>query len=238
MQVKDLKPNKQNPRKMSAPKKAALKKSLIKFGDLSGFVFNRQNKSLVGGHQRTSTLPKDAKIVIEQKYDKPTKAKTVAEGYVIVDGERFKYREVEADDAWHTEAMLAANGHAGEWDEDKLKVIRADFPKLDWEVAGFDVPMPTIDIPAPTASLPSHSETSEGSDEDADAEHIKNTPQTTEQVPTESIGEAAAFDKVEEKTEVAGKRFVIIIDCGSQAKKDELREKIKAEVEMAGAKFF
>lgn len=80
MKVSDLKPNPGNPRTISDSQLSMLKKSVEKYGDLSGIVFNRTSQQLIGGHQRTKILPEDAKIVIERNCSK-SKTGTVAEGY-------------------------------------------------------------------------------------------------------------------------------------------------------------
>ena len=88
MQIKDLKPNPKNPRKISAEKLDMLEYSMEMFGDISGIIFNRRSGQLEGGHQRGKIIPKDAEIVIEQSYEIPTKTGTVAEGYVLYKGDR------------------------------------------------------------------------------------------------------------------------------------------------------
>lgn len=95
MNIKDLNPNPSNPRKISDATLEYLSKSILKHGDLSGFVYNTRSKQLVSGHQRSKVIPPDSKIKIEKKYDPPTPTGTVAEGYVQVGEERFQYREVE-----------------------------------------------------------------------------------------------------------------------------------------------
>lgn len=120
MQLKDIKGNPKNPRTASDAKLAMLKKSLAEFGDLSGIVFNRRTKHLVGGHQRKDVLPKDSKITILKKYPKPSKVGTCAEGYITVDGEKYSYREVHWDEVKEKAANIAANKGAGEWDLDQL----------------------------------------------------------------------------------------------------------------------
>lgn len=139
MKVSDLKANTSNPRKMDAKSRGALQKSLEKFGDLNCIVFNRRTKSLIGGHQRTKSFPPETTVKIEKKYDSPNHCMTVAEGYIEVAGERFKYREVEASEKWETEAMLAANRHSGEWDNELLRLNFSNFPDLDLELTGFSL---------------------------------------------------------------------------------------------------
>lgn len=252
MKVKDLRPNAKNPRKISDAKLENLKKSLAKFGDLSGFVYNRRSKTLVSGHQRQKSLPADAKIHIEVKHDVPTKAMTVADGYVLIEGERFKYREVDADPTWEMEALLAANKHSGEWDKDLLKLAIADLPDLDLNLAGFDslelkamdIEIPKFQAPSLPSPIASHefedeSEESEGSDEDADKKYLEENPGPDSRLEKERIPSTVnAFDAIEEKTDIVGKRFVIIIDCPDEKTKQELREKLRSQVTEAGAKFF
>ena len=235
MRLKVLKANKRNPRKITSSRLEALRKSLEKFGDLSGIVVNRRTGNIVSGHQRQKALP-DASIKIEKKFETPTRCFTVAEGYVEIDGERFKYREVDAPEEWEVEALLAANNQGGSNDEGMLKIVLADFPALDLELAG----LPELKPLAPLRESSSFNAPS-GAYEESDEEYVANTPQTTESIDVERIpstDNVSPFDKVVEKSEVAGKRYVLIIDCSNEEAKQGLKEKIRAEVEMAGAKFF
>ncbi len=120
MEIKDLKPNPKNPRVITDDRLDMLKRSLAEFGDLGGFVFNRKTKTLIGGHQRAKVFDQRSKIVIEKKYTKPTKTGTVAEGFVLFDGERFKYREVLWDIVKEKAANIAANRGGGDWDDEAL----------------------------------------------------------------------------------------------------------------------
>ncbi len=137
--LKDLAPNPRNPRKISKERLDMLKKSLTEFGDLSGIVFNRRTQQLVGGHQRQKALPPDAEIEITKLYSEPTPAGTVADGYAIIDGEHFKYREVDWDELKEKQANLAANKHGGEWDLPQLSewLLELDHHNVDWDVVGF-----------------------------------------------------------------------------------------------------
>lgn len=136
----DLPPNPGNPRRISDTKLEMLKRSIDKFGDLSGFVFNRHTKRLAGGHQRQKVMPPDAEVVIEHSHMKPTRAGTIAEGYVMVDGERFKYREVLWSETTEEAANIAANQHGGEWDLTRLSdmVLKLDHENIDLGLLGFD----------------------------------------------------------------------------------------------------
>lgn len=254
MRVKDLKPNAKNPRKISNKKLDALKKSISKFGDLSGFVFNRRSKTLISGHQRQKSIPQDATIKIEVKHEKPTKANTVAEGYVEIDGERFKYREVDADPTWEMEALLAANKHSGEWDKDLLKLAVIDLPDIDLEIAGFDdMEIESLDLPKISIDDNEEEEEQEedidkgahqseafGDEEESDEEYLENNPGPDTSLEKERIPSMVndAFEKIEEKTEIVNKRFVIIIDCPNEETKQSLRDQLKDLIKESGAKIF
>lgn len=140
MKLSDLPPNKENPRKISEDKLKMLSRSLETFGDLGGFLFNEQDKTLYGGHMRQKVLPPEANIVIEKRYDPPTKTGTVAEGYVEVNGERHKYRAVRWDKTKARAAAIAANAHGGEWDLQLLPDWILDIDQANWplDTLGFD----------------------------------------------------------------------------------------------------
>ena len=239
MQIKDLKSNPKNPRIIKDKEFQALKKSLAKFGDLSGFVYNRRTKQLISGHQRKKALEKGT-IKIDEKYEKPTKAFTVAVGHVKIDGESFRYREVDAPEEWEAEALLAANKHGGSWDDDLLKIYFADNPSIDVEMAGFSIPE-LKDFGIAPVELPTiymEGEKEEEPKEESDEDYVKNFPQTTEQIPTENPDNSVAFEKVDEETKPQGRRIVLIIDCSTDEMKSDLKKKLQPLVEEAGAKFF
>lgn len=198
MEINKLAPNKKNPRKITDKRLEMLRASIVKYGDLSGFVYNTRTQQLISGHQRKRTIPENSQIVIEHEYKTPTKAKTVAEGYVLVDGEKFKYREVDADELWEAEALLAANKHGGEWDNDLLKNI-ITMPNFKIELAGFELPELkefNIDFKVPTV--------------ESDEEYVKNTEQTEEQIPVESpnLNVTTQESEAEVIPEVKKSRFV------------------------------
>jgi hypothetical protein len=130
MNIADLKANPGNPRQITDEKHAMLKKSLKKFGDLSGIVFNRRSGLLVGGHQRVKGLPPGAAVTRDRMYKRPTRTGTVAEGFVLFDGERYTYREVDWDQKTERAANIAANQHGGEWDNGKLGEWLRDLQKV------------------------------------------------------------------------------------------------------------
>lgn len=135
MKLKDLKANPKNPRKISEEKLEMLKKALAEFGDLGGIVYNRTTKQLLGGHQRGKVLPPESEIVIEKTHKKPTKVGTVAEGYILVDGERFNYREVKWDAAKEKAANIAANKGAGEWDKGLLSEMLMELDTINFDLS-------------------------------------------------------------------------------------------------------
>lgn len=139
MKLSELVPNPENPRTITAEQQEALKKSLYEFGDLSGFVFNEVSGYLVGAHQRQKVLPPDAEIIIEKKYSKPTRTGTVAEGYVIVDNERFSYRQVRWGKKREMAANIAANKHGGQFNDAKLApwLLDLDAVNFDFDLIGF-----------------------------------------------------------------------------------------------------
>src|SRR3990167_2428407 len=116
----DLSGNPANPRKISEQEKAQLKESLQQFGDLSGVIFNETTNHLVGGHMRKGELPPNSEIVIEERLPQPSRTGTTARGHIIVDGEKFVYRQVRWDENKERIATIAANKIGGEWDLPKL----------------------------------------------------------------------------------------------------------------------
>ena len=150
--VKDLKANPKNPRTISDEKLAMLGKSLVEFGDLSGIVFNVESEMLVGGHQRAKLIPPGTEVVIERKFKKPTKVGTIAEGYIILNGERMAYREVSWDEVKEKAANIAANKGAGDWDISTLSEWMRDIDSFgfDLDLTGFtqtereDLMVPTV----------------------------------------------------------------------------------------------
>ena len=132
--VRNLKPNPKNPRTITDEKLKMLDASLKEFGDLSAIVYNRKTKQIAGGHQRLKLLPKDAPVEIEREYKKPTKAGTVAEGYIELNGERLKYREVEWDAIKEKAANIAANRGAGEWDIPALSEMLREIDEFGFEL--------------------------------------------------------------------------------------------------------
>ena len=131
--------NPKNPRKITPDALDRLKKSLEKFGDLGGIVLNRRTGRLVGGHQRIAAFKlAEVPATIVESLKRPDKQGTVAWGWIIIDGNRFTYREVDWTEETEAVANLAANKIAGEWDDLQLKAIMADLaPNTDLDGTGF-----------------------------------------------------------------------------------------------------
>ncbi len=111
-----------------------LKKSLDQFGDLGCVVFNQESGQLVGGHQRNKTFQPDIDITITQAYDPPSRTGTVAEGYFIVAGEKFKYREVKWDPYTEAAAMISANKQGGDWEVVQLSELIAELDNIEYDL--------------------------------------------------------------------------------------------------------
>lgn len=134
MQLSNLNPNVDNPRKITDKKLKELKKALDEFGDLGGIVFNRRTQRIVGGHQRQRVLPANAEIKIEFENTEASKSGTVAGGYVKVADETFSYREVDWDEVKEKAANIAANKGAGEWDMEKLGDWFKDLDDMNFDL--------------------------------------------------------------------------------------------------------
>lgn len=143
MPLAALAPAAYNPRKITPGKLQMLQKSLEHFGDLSGIVFNETSQTLVGGHQRSEIAQAlgVTDIVIERRYDPPTKTGTVAEGYLMFNGERHSVRSVRWDDSTEKAANIAANKGAGEFDSEALAAIMADL-----KTAGVDLELTMFEL--------------------------------------------------------------------------------------------
>ena len=142
MKVKQLTPNVKNPRVATSKKIASLKKTTREFGDISGIVFNRRSKQLISGHQRVKTFAPESDLTVTKKYAKPTSSGTVAEGFILSNGEKWAVRIVSWDDSKEKAAMIAANQGAGEWDKTMLGTLfrELDGDDFDLELTLFDEP--------------------------------------------------------------------------------------------------
>jgi hypothetical protein len=153
MKVSDLAHWEKNPRTATPSKGRILGKTLTRFGDLSGIVFNVRNKRLVSGHQRAKFL-ESAEIQIDEKLNEPDHQGTVARGYAVLGNEKYTYREVDFCEEDHGLAAIAANNGTGQWHFPTLKdlVLELDTGKVDIELTGFE--MPEIENMLGTVKLP------------------------------------------------------------------------------------
>lgn len=137
--LSELTKNPQNPRRISEKKREMLRKSVEQLGCLDGVVWNRRLQRLIGGHQRQD-LDAEALVHVERQFDPPTPEGTVAEGFVMIKGIRFPYREVDFDEPTDKLANIAANKGAGEWDFPQLRewMLDLDALNVDMELTMFD----------------------------------------------------------------------------------------------------
>ena len=140
MKIEELKANPKNPRTITDKRLESLKQSMLRFGDISGIVFNRMTGRLVGGHQRVKLFSesKDAKVGLVEKRSKADQQGTVATGFVRGDFGEFAYREVEWTEETEALANLAANKHGGEFDFDAVvEILRELDGKAPLNLTGF-----------------------------------------------------------------------------------------------------
>ena len=115
--MREIKATPYNPRKAwEEGQGEAFKRSLFEFGDLSGIVKNVRTGNLVGGNKRTDVFREAEGAEIFKTPQEPDKQGTVAHGYVVADGNRFAYREVDWPEDKEKAANLAANKWSAEWD--------------------------------------------------------------------------------------------------------------------------
>ena len=136
-------PNPRNPRVITDERIETLTKALATFGDLGGIVYNTRSKQTVGGHQRLRSFQSDdkAKIELTKTLKEPDAQGTTAYGWVVANGTRYAYREVDWPVDVETAAMLAANKFSGEWDNTALEplLVELNTGGFDMELTGFDI---------------------------------------------------------------------------------------------------
>lgn len=110
---------KSNPRQITKKQFDDLKTNLELLGDLSGVVYCINQKSYVGGNQRSEIFNK-SKITLLEQYEEPKKDKTVAIGFIEYKGNKYIYREVAFDENEFKRACIVANSNGGSWDYDIL----------------------------------------------------------------------------------------------------------------------
>lgn len=151
-----------------------LRASMAQHGDLGGIVVGADG-SILSGNQRFAAHAHEApKPIIETRHQPPTAAGTTAEGYIMLGGERFSYRETNWSGHRAMLASIAANTAAGAWDEQALAGVLQELaavPEIDlcdamWEpeqlapyldspppphASADDAPLPTADADAPAS---------------------------------------------------------------------------------------
>lgn len=138
--VAELKEADYNPRYITQVELKTLKKSIEKYGDLSGVVFNARTSTLISGHQRLKTTSGKKTKIVKTAQEKD-KQGTIAIGYIAVKEEdgavtKIPYREVDWDNiAQEKAANIAANAAGGNFDQAKLGAIVAELK----EDAQFDI---------------------------------------------------------------------------------------------------
>ncbi|MFQ5807919.1 MAG: hypothetical protein ACE5I3_15855, partial [Phycisphaerae bacterium] len=112
-----------NPRVMDDEQHRWLRLAMEKYGDLSGICYNRRTGRLFGGHQRVKHFESDATVRLVEELEEPNEVYTVARGYIVLGGELWSYREVDAPEEWEMGANLCANQFSGRW-------VYPDLPNL------------------------------------------------------------------------------------------------------------
>lgn len=130
--INTLRANPKNPRQISTHDFDALVNAIKKFGDLSGIVFNIRTQQLVGGHQRIEAFKRlGGQPIIIERLAGPNSKGTVATGYVLLDDEKYTYREVDWDEGKEAAANIAANRIQGQFDLDVLSEVIYDISQLE-----------------------------------------------------------------------------------------------------------
>lgn len=137
--VKSINSTPYNPRKPWADGQGdVFRRSLLEFGDLGGVVLNVRSGHLVGGNKRVEVFREAEGAKIVKTSQSPDNQGTVAFGYVVINGSRFSYREVDWPDAKEKAANLAANKWSAEWQfEDASKLLQELNDNFDLTLTGF-----------------------------------------------------------------------------------------------------
>ena len=131
IKVNDINPAKYNPRKMNDESRRGLKNSMEKFKDISGIVYNKRTKTLIGGHQRWGEL--------REKYGTNLKINHVKDEFFSIDDSvsnnftGYLMRVVDWDKSEEKVANITANTHtiAGEWDLEVLPTLMEEIYEYD-----------------------------------------------------------------------------------------------------------
>jgi len=121
--ISELKPMKDNPRKISDEQLKMLEKSIDKFGYIEPIVWNRKTGNVISGHQRLKVLM----------------SKGMKEVEVV---------SVELDESQEKALNIAMNKISGDWDFSKLNNILKELKEIDeelFELTGFNELLINID---------------------------------------------------------------------------------------------
>lgn len=151
MKLDDLKGASYNPRQISSEDLKKLARSLAKYGDLSGVVFNKKTGVLISGHQRLKSMRLMLSSVEGLKEKIVVSPVTDSKGTVGV-GSIVLYKGTDpilstplrlvswSDKTQEMAANIAANNLGGNWDKEKLRKVLAKLSdqKFEVESIGFD----------------------------------------------------------------------------------------------------
>ena len=139
--IKDIKEDKENPRKITASAKKQLSKSISDFENISEITWNEQTKELVAGHQRFSQLKVRYKGLGLKETDKP-------DWFDFVDSSGnfigFRLRVVNWDKEKQKAGNIVANSalSQGEFDKPKLDFILDKYDLVDFKPFDFkEIPL-------------------------------------------------------------------------------------------------
>ena len=156
MTLKDIKPNPRNPRSITEGDLDALGESLDEYGDLSGFVFNRDG-TIISAHQRWKNIKGKVKdFVVSETFEAPLPDGTIQRGHFeLKDGRKYDYAVRDWPKEKADAATIRANrqnagtwdaGILGQWDLTPAELIEFGVPEFVFgEDAGETMQMPGND---------------------------------------------------------------------------------------------
>ncbi len=122
LKISDIKPDEENPRYITEESKAQLNKSITKFNNIEGIVWNSRTRTLISGHQRFNELKEIYK-------DLSLRATKTDEWWEFVHKKDqptgFRLRVVDWDEEKQKAANIVANSplNQGSWDLERLEGI-------------------------------------------------------------------------------------------------------------------
>lgn len=128
-----------NPRIWTEEARAKLKANLQELGDISGIVHDLNSNEILCGNFRSDTINiSKCDFEITKRFDKPDAQGTVALGYVVWEGNRYNYRQVEWTSEQCEKACLTANALGGDWDYEAL--MSGDWDKALLDLCDIEIP--------------------------------------------------------------------------------------------------